>query len=85
MSDRPNMHFLYIGVVEDEFHFLVQCPAYADVRKDMFTNIGAINNEFSGLDENTKFININSLFQKQLAVYLDKAWDIRHSFIYNSS
>ena len=65
--------------VEDEFHFLMECPFYHHERQQMLanTNIGA--------QAGTKKENFKTLFQnhwRDVGVFLNAAWIKRHSKLF---
>ena len=70
--------------IEDEFHFLMACPNYNELRKTLFTSISHLHDGFADSEDKAKFIFINSHCQKQLAIYLCKAWEKRQSLLYNN-
>lgn len=48
--------------IEDEYHVLMKCPMYSELRADLFNRANAINLDFMNLSEDEKFI---FLFQNQ--------------------
>ena len=76
--------FCNMNVIEDEFHFLIQCPMYIIPRQTLFHNISLNEDSFLRLNQSEKFNFINQNCQKQLAIYLCKSWEIRKSLMYNN-
>ncbi len=71
--------------VENEYHFLLTCPVYKEIRQKLFNNISRRNEEFSQLDTMQQFVKINTEYHKFLALYLNEAWQKRQSVLYTSN
>ena len=70
------------GEVEDECHFLLKCNAYTDFRATLFRNCCLFNPDFHNLDEKDKFVYIVNCRERDLANYLEYAWNRRRNFFY---
>ena len=64
------------GQVEDEFHFIMQCPLYDCLRNYLYSNIEKKCPDFTLLDDKSKFFEIMQNHQYQLAKYVFNAWNI---------
>ena len=71
-------------MVEDEFHFLMQCPAYQDLRATMFNRIACDHAYFAEMDDLEKFIFANINYQNLIGSYLLTAIDRRKQYIYDT-
>ena len=69
--------------IEDEFHFLTQCPLYELFRKLLYDQILLYDNSFVQLDDFDKFIYININFQNLLVNFLCRAVTKRNECIYS--
>ena len=49
-----------LGVVDDEMHFLIECPAFTTERNELFSVVGTSLQGFNTLDSLNKFISIMS-------------------------
>ena len=47
--------------VEDEFHVLMKCPLYMDVRGICFNSISAVSDVFADLSQESQFIELMSI------------------------
>ena len=63
--------------VEDEIHFLLECPAYSAPRSKLFEKANVIENNFSTLNEFEKFTILVSNLQKPVIKYLTNSLAIR--------
>ena len=48
--------FNYVNDVEYEFHVLMRCALYDDLRHDLFVTANAVNVSFNDLNDNDKFV-----------------------------
>ena len=48
--------FNCVNDVEDEFHVLMRCALYDDLRDDLFVRANAVNVSFNDLNDNDKFV-----------------------------
>ncbi len=71
--------------VEDEFHVIMQCSLYSDIRVEYLTSICAINNDFSELSLHEKFKEImsNPLYYKTMSKAMYHILNIRRYVMYN--
>ena len=44
------------GIIEDEFHFVIECTLFDDNRSELFKKIANINQSFLNMNSRTKFI-----------------------------
>ena len=63
--------------VEDEIHFLCDCPAYSEKRNNLFRKATEIEPSFLNLDSIDKFVFLISNLQKPVIYYLIDALSIR--------
>ena len=63
--------------IEDEFHFLMSCPNYAELRINMFTKILSEYDYFNDMEDIEKFIFLNSNCQLEVGKFLVAAWEKR--------
>ena len=68
--------------IENNFHFLMVCPAHNDYRTNLFNSI-TVSYEFVKTTMEEKFIFINKMCQKNLAKYICFSWERRKSILYN--
>ena len=69
-------------VVEDEIHFICNCPSYIDQRERLYRDISSKNELFSLLSDKEKFVYIMKNEVKVLSNYMCEAWDIRNWKLY---
>lgn len=66
-----------LGKVEDEFHFILECPKYDSDRLIFFNIISNECNNFCKLSQEDKFVwimsNENKILIKQLGIYINNA------------
>jgi hypothetical protein len=70
--------------VEDEFHFLMQCPAYHERQDILFARIEGEFEYFARMDDLEKFIFVNMNCQLLMGSFLLSAWDHRKQFVYET-
>ena len=63
--------------VEDEQHFLCQCTAYDNIRKEFYDYVQSINDNFIIMNDDEKFMHLMANCQKQLGKFLLEAWNVR--------
>ena len=68
--------------VEDEFHFLCICDLYNVDRNNLFERVGTKNPEFSILPMEDKFIYLLRFENKEVAKYLELAFETRKTNIF---
>jgi hypothetical protein len=71
-----------LNVIENEFHFVCQCPVYSDCRSIMYNSITTKHSEFNNLQVQEKFLFIMKNEWQNLSVYLKSAWEIRNSKLF---
>ena len=71
-----------INAVEDEMHMLCLCDLYSDTRHIMYNNVTQRCDNFNNLNVVDKFVYLMSNEFKEVANFLDKAWDIRTKKLY---
>ena len=69
------------SAVEDEIHFVCQCPFFNKKRFDYFENISS--QEFIGLEDTAKFIYLMQNTTRQFASYVLSIWEARKNYLYN--
>ena len=70
------------GAVEDEIHFVIHCPLYADIRSILFAKATQIFPDFHLYDELDKFVYLLKDFQKETIYFIHDACQRRSSTIY---
>ena len=68
--------------VEDEFHFLLKCSRYEDLRKSLFEKALLSETSFLNLQDFEKFVYLNNNCQKDTIIFLQKAMRIRSTCLY---
>ena len=61
-----------LRVVDDESHFLVQCPAFTDERSELFCNVRKYMPELDSANLHDKFVTIMSCKEHKVCFYLGK-------------
>ena len=73
------------SAVEDEIHFLCECPLYSHLRSSLFESAQNNDSNFSRIDLLDKFVYLMSNQQRTVMKYLSKAVPLRTECLYNSS
>ena len=72
------------GETEDEYHFIMTCPKYTDLRQNLFVAIDKLYPSFNRIDKNTKFIwlmaNADEKIINLVAEYIFLCFQIRHNY-----
>ena len=71
--------------VEDEIHFLCQCPLYTEIRNTLFKRASEDSDDFIRMDVFDKFVYLMSNQQRNVMKYLVKAIPLRTSCLYNDT
>ena len=70
-----------LNEIEDEFHLIVRCHLYSDLRNDLFKSINSIHRGFIDINDSNKFLAIMSSLDKnviyKLGEYITKCFEIR--------
>jgi len=72
-----------LNAVEDEIHFVIQCPLYNVHREKLFYSAKQLDPAFESLSSLSKFVFLND-HPKLLSKFLTSAWNQRQSKIYKS-
>ena len=72
------------NAVEDEIHFLCQCPLYNDIRNQLFRQAHAEDATFPEMDVFDQFVYLMSNQQKHVVKFIAKAMPLRTECLYNS-
>ena len=67
--------------VEDEKHFLLKCPTYADIRSDTFRE-SVSNPDFIAMSEQEQFVHLIKMFPRRTAKFIVRAYLRRRSTLY---
>ena len=81
-EERRLCEFCDLHVVEDEFHFILYCPLFDELRNCLFKSAELKNADIFWKSEGDI---VNWLFGNDvfaLARYIDKAWTLRQSILY---
>ena len=68
--------------IEDEIHFLCECPSYADLRPDLFSNAFKYDSLFHQRDNLDKFVCLMSNCPKAVSSFIFKAISRRRKLLY---
>ncbi len=68
--------------VEDEIHMLCICEMYNTLRHDMYDRVSQICNEFNNWNNQEKLVSVQ---WKEVANFLDQAWNIRTQKLYTTA
>ena len=68
--------------IEDEFHFLIECNLYNDLRKVLFTKVRSKNSIFETLSLKEKFIFLLKNCNYHVARFIKDAWNMRKLKLY---
>ena len=71
------------NMVEDEFHFLCQCPYYFSERKSLYDYVITRNGDFENFSDEEKFIFLMVEFNCKVGKFINKAWQKRKLKMYN--
>ena len=71
------------SAVEDEIHFLCECPLYSHIRSSLFELANADDSNFCSMDLLDKFVYLMSNQQRNVMKYLSKAVPLRTDCLYN--
>ena len=70
------------SAIEDEIHFLCECPKYNDLRNNLYTNASKYNPLFIHKDNFEKFVYLMSNCHKAVSLYLSRAIPRRRNSLY---
>ena len=73
------------NAVEDEIHFLCECPRYMDYRESLFKEAKEVDLSFMHMDIFEQFVFLMSNFQKPVMKFLNKAISRRSYYITKSA
>ena len=59
------------NVVENEFHFIIECQLYRNERRTLFEKIKKSDKEFETLPNDEKFSSLFQQFWKELCLFLE--------------
>ena len=71
-----------LGKIEDEFHFMFDCPLYNNIRNDVFSKIAVDRPDFFNLGNVDKLKILMNLFPRQLAKFIKASFQIRCQFLF---
>jgi hypothetical protein len=71
-----------MNVIENEFHFLCECPGYELDRQTMYSEIANRINDFENMSDNNKLKYILKYEWEKLAKFLQNSWSIRCTVLY---
>ena len=67
--------------IEDEIHFLCECPAYSSTREILYKQATEIEPSFDNMDDIDKYVFLMSNLQKSVVHYLTNALETRKNSI----
>ena len=70
------------GYIEDEYHFLCICSVYREERSDLYRRVNDKYNDFSELDDNSKFVFLMSKCNLYVVKFLKQAWEKRKGILF---
>ena len=70
------------GEVEDEYHFLLKCDVFSDIRVDYINNIMPNNADFINFNLEQKFTFLITKYWRETLNFLCKAWLKRKTCLY---
>ena len=70
------------GEVEDEYHFLLKCDVFSDIRVDYINNIMRNNADFINFNLEQKFTFLITKYWRETLDFLCKAWSKRKTCLY---
>ena len=70
------------SAIEDEIHFLCECPRYIDLRNNLYKNVSTHDPSFSQKDNFERFVYLMSNCPKPVSLYLSKAIFRRRNSLY---
>ena len=68
--------------IEDEKHFLCNCPLYLTPRQKLYEAANSLFPPFNNLNENGKFIFIMKNMRNDLSEYITMSWNLRQRKLY---
>ena len=71
----------HLGVVEDEIHFLCECPRYSEYRETLFHKAKNSYSVFENFDNLDKFVYIMSNLQRTAIQFVSKAIPVRQYYM----
>ena len=69
--------------VEDEMHFLLECPTYTDQRQCLFEKALELDPTFNTFQNSQKMLFLLTNLFKDVSFYLSNSWQIRQSQLYH--
>ena len=70
--------------VENEMHFLCECPLYHDFRETLYDHAKLITNDFVTMGMQEKFVYLMKHMWREVSCYLVQSWNIRKDKLYNT-
>ena len=71
-----------LNEIENEYHFIMVCPLYAEYRTVLFSKASVIIDNFVNSDDNTKFMLMLQRCQKYVSNFICSAYQIRKSKLF---
>ena len=69
--------------IENEMHFLLQCPVYDDYRNVLLNNVNDV--QFEYMNDFSKISFLCTYFPRQLAKYVCHAFEKRQQIVYSDN
>lgn len=82
-ADERICQMCNLNSVEDEYHFVMNCPLYDDLRTNLFHRAQDLCENFNIYDQNTKFEFLFETCHKILSQYIIEAYQRRQNTLYS--
>ena len=69
--------------VENEIHFICECPLYNDFRETLYEHAKLTRNDFITMGMQGKFVHLMKYMWREVSHYLVQAWNRRKDKLYN--
>ena len=70
--------------VENEIHFLCECPLYHDFRETLYDHAKLMTNDSVTMGMQEKFVYLMNHMWREVSCYLVQSWNIRKDKLYNT-
>ena len=70
------------NAVENEIHFICECPVYENYRHRLYEEVSRTDTNFMNLPIQEKFVYLMENECKKLSLYIVDIWNVRNSVLY---